>query len=181
MQGLMKPKELQELLESGQKFQVIDVRSPGEYASGHVPMAVNMPLEQVEGRLDDMHPEEPLVLVCQSGTRAAMCGEILKSHRGDFYLLEGGTTAWVSEGLPVVRSTQSRWALERQVRLIAGLLILTGVGLSLSLHPGWIGLSAFVGAGLTFAGATNICPMGMILSLMPWNKPKASAPEPRLN
>jgi predicted branched-subunit amino acid permease len=62
--------------------------------------------------------------------------------------------------------------LERQVRFVAGLLVLLGVILSLVVHPYFIGISAFVGAGLTFAGATDWCGMGLLLAKMPWNQQK---------
>lgn len=62
--------------------------------------------------------------------------------------------------------------MERQVRLGAGMMVLAGVALSLLVRPGWLGIAAFAGAGLTFAGLTDFCPMGMLLSRMPWNKPR---------
>ncbi|HUO60807.1 MAG TPA: YgaP-like transmembrane domain, partial [Candidatus Acidoferrales bacterium] len=83
---------------------------------------------------------------------------------------EGSTSGWASSGRELVRSVPSRWALERQVRLVAGLLVVLSVVLSASLNRAWILLAAFVGCGLTFAGLTNICGMGMLLAKMPWNK-----------
>lgn len=65
-------------------------------------------------------------------------------------------------------------SLERQVRIAAGSLVLLGVGLSF-VHLYMIGLSAFVGAGLVFAGVTDTCGMGMLLARMPWNQ--APTPE----
>jgi len=61
-------------------------------------------------------------------------------------------------------------SLERQVRIAAGSLVLTGVLLSRFVHPYWIGLSGFVGAGLIFAGITDSCAMGMLIAKMPWNR-----------
>jgi rhodanese-related sulfurtransferase len=85
-------------------------------------------------------------------------------------ILEGGTAAWIQQGLPVVRTTKTRWSLERQVRLGAGLLVLLGVVLALTVNPYWLALTAFVGAGLTFAGLTDLCAMAEILGRMPWNR-----------
>jgi hypothetical protein len=85
-------------------------------------------------------------------------------------VLEGGTSAWIDAGLPTVSSTKTRWSLERQVRLAAGILVVAGTGLSLFASPNWIYLAGLVGAGLTFAGLTDICPMGILFSRMPWNK-----------
>jgi rhodanese-related sulfurtransferase len=165
--------ELRERIEKGEALQLIDVRSPGEYAAGHIPFAVNMPLEQVDARLEDLKPHTPVVLICQSGRRAEMCKENIRHHREDLILLEDGTQGWIEAGLPMVQCSASRWSIERQVRLTAGLLILVGTTLSLLVAPGWVYLAMFVGAGLTFAGLTNICGMASLFAVMPWNRPKA--------
>lgn len=60
-------------------------------------------------------------------------------------------------------------SLERQVRIAAGSLVLTGAVLALIFNPAWIALSGFVGAGLIFAGITDTCGMGMLIARMPWN------------
>lgn len=166
-------RELARRVESDPELQLIDVRSPGEYAAGHVPRALNIPLEQVETRLEDLG-SGPIAVLCQSGRRAGMACELLRAHHDNLLLVEGGTSAWMESGLPLAASAASRWSLERQVRLIAGLLILTGTLLSLFVSQAWIGLAIFVGAGLTFAGLTNICGMAAILALLPWNRPKQS-------
>lgn len=163
--------DLKRRLEAGETIQIIDVRSPGEYAAGHIPFAVNMPLEQVDSRLDDLREHTPVVLVCQSGRRAQMCAQQIKHHRDDLLLLEGGTDAWEEVGLPLVQCSASRWSIERQVRLTAGLLILAGTILSTVLASGWVYLAMFVGAGLTFAGLTNVCGMASLFGIMPWNRP----------
>lgn len=89
--------------------------------------------------------------------------------------VEGGTQAWNQAGLPVVRGKKAI-SLERQVRIAAGLLVVTGSVLGCFVSPHWIGLSAFVGAGLTFAGITDTCGMGMLLARMPWNQVAKSTP-----
>jgi rhodanese-related sulfurtransferase len=150
--------------------QWIDVRSPGEYASGHIPGAVNIPMEQVEARLDDLLPGVPIVLVCEAGKRARMVAGLIESCRKDVTVLDGGTSAWSAAGLPLVASVKSRFSLERQVRLIAGSLVLTSVVLAVMVDRAWLGLTAFVGAGLTFAGLTDICLMAGLLIRMPWNQ-----------
>lgn len=164
--------ELNKRIEAGEKLQLVDVRGAGEYSVGHVPGAVNMPLDEVESRLHDLRSDESVVLICQSGRRACMAHELLESDRDDLLILEGGTSGWVEAGLPVIGSRTVRWSIERQVRLAAGLLVLTGVGLGFLVHPGWYGLAGFVGAGLTFAGLTNVCGMASLFAVMPWNKAK---------
>jgi rhodanese-related sulfurtransferase len=166
------PTELARQVERGEPLTIIDVRSPGEYAVGHIPGAVNIPMEQVEARTNDLLPGLPVVLVCQSGRRADITCTWLRNERTDARILEGGTTAWQANGFPVVRTTASRWSLERQVRLGAGLLVLTAAVLALTVHPYWVILALFVGAGLTFAGLTDICGMGLLLARMPWNRPR---------
>lgn len=163
-------------LQTAQGLQLIDVRTPSEFASGHVPGAVNIPMDQVELRLADLCADAPVVLICQGGKRASITAEWLKQKHSTVSVLEGGTDAWRKAGLPLVRCVSCRWSLERQVRLGAGLLVLTGVLLAIFVNPAWMYLSMFVGAGLTFAGLTNFCPMGVLLARMPWNKGAKSNP-----
>jgi rhodanese-related sulfurtransferase len=160
---------------SSHPSQLIDVRSATEFACGHLPGAINIPLEQVELRTGDMSNHAPVVLVCQAGTRARLAAELLQHSGKNLVVLEGGTSAWINAGNPAVCSTASRWALERQVRLIAGLLVVVGVVLAVTVSPLFLILAAFIGCGLTFAGATNICPMGEMLARLPWNKIKSRA------
>ena len=154
------------------EFQWVDVRSASEYASGHIPGAVNIPLEQIEARLDDLLPGIPIVLVCQAGKRARTAAALIEPCRTDVTVLEGGTVAWSAAGLPVVTSASSRFSIERQVRLIAGLLVLVGVLLSVTVNHYWVYFVALIGAGLTFAGLTDICLMAGLLLRMPWNRPR---------
>lgn len=149
--------------------QLVDVRSASEFASGHIPGAVNIPMDQIEGRIADLSTNVPLVLICQAGTRARLTAGLLEPCQRQIAVLESGTNAWVQAGLPVVASVKTRWSLERQVRLGAGLLVLSGAVLALTVNLNWLFLSAFVGLGLTFAGLTDICPMGIALGKMPWN------------
>jgi len=148
---------------------LVDVRSSTEFASGHIPGAVNIPMDQIESRLGDLGLNLPIVLVCQSGKRARMTASLLEPCRRQIRVLEGGTTAWIEADLPVVASVRTRLSLERQVRLGAGLLVLTGAILALTVNPHWLFLCGFVGLGLSFAGLTDICGMGIILEKMPWN------------
>jgi rhodanese-related sulfurtransferase len=152
-------------------WQSIDVRSATEFAAGHIPGAINIPMDEIESRLADIPSGAHTVLVCQSGTRATLTHALLSSRVDNLHILTGGTDAWVAAGFPVVASTRSRWALERQVRLGAGLLVLTGVLLGFLVNPRWFWLSGAVGCGLVFAGTTNFCAMAHLLALLPWNRP----------
>ncbi len=107
-----------------------------------------------------------------------MAQEGLNQRNGKTLVLEGGTRAWREGGLPVVSALGTRWSLERQVRLGAGMLILLGIALTLLMDKAWILLPAFVGAGLTFAGATDICMLGRLLARMPWNQLRRDDAQP---
>lgn len=159
-------------LQSGKRVALIDVRTPAEHGEIHIPNSKLMPLD----RLDPAEVKaaagqaEQCVLVCRSGKRAEQAFQKLQAVGcGNLAILEGGVTAWENAGLPVNRGEKAI-SLERQVRIAAGLLVLTGVILGTWVHPGFYGLSAFVGAGLTFAGITDWCGMGLLLAKMPWNQ-----------
>jgi rhodanese-related sulfurtransferase len=153
--------------------QMIDVRTASEYASGHIPCTVNIPMDQFEARRKDLRMEEGVVLVCKAGGRAQIVADWL-GRNAAVRVLEGGTDAWIRDGLEVVTSAKTRWSLERQVRLVAGLLVLSGTVLAVSGVHGAIWLALAVGAGLTFAGATDICMMAKLLARMPWNQARTN-------
>jgi rhodanese-related sulfurtransferase len=164
--------ELKQDMQSGKKITLIDVRTPAEYGEVHIEGAHLMPLD----RLDPAAVKElaensgPCVLVCKSGLRAGQALEKLAAAGCEgLTLLDGGVTAWEREGYDVNRG-QKVISLERQVRIAAGLLVLCGVILGTWVHSGFYGLSAFVGAGLTFAGITDWCGMAMVMAKMPWNQ-----------
>ena len=127
-------------------------------------------MDEIESRLPDLPAGGQIVLVCQAGKRAEMTRALLADRVADLSVLRGGADAWSAAGLPLVASTRTRWALERQVRLGAGLLVLTGVILGFLVDHAWFGLAAFVGAGLVVAGSTNFCAMAYLLALLPWNR-----------
>ena len=156
--------------QQAETLQRIDVRSATEFAAGHLPGAVNIPLEQLEGRLEDLDSSRTILPVCQSGTRAKLAATLLEPFRTDVAVLEGGTAEWVKQGRPVVASVRNRWSLERQVRLGAGFVVVTGVLVGIFLNSNWTILSGFAGLGLLFAGLTDICPLGILLGKMPWNR-----------
>lgn len=157
--------------------QLIDVRSPSEFAAGHIPGAINIPMDQIESRLDDLSRIKPIVLICQMGKRASMTADLLDPCQLQLFVLEGGTNAWTHAGFPVVQSVRTRWSLERQVRLGAGLIVLTALALAFFANQYWLFLAAFVGVGLTFAGLTDLCPMAELLQRMPWNKAPHCKPQ----
>jgi rhodanese-related sulfurtransferase len=174
------PQRLAELCRSG-KIDLIDVRTPVEFREVHVEHARNVPLDRLDPAVEiqgrNGRREEPLYVVCRSGSRGRQaCEKFLAAGFTHVVNVEGGTLACVEAGLPVVRGKKAI-SLERQVRIAAGSLVLLGVLLGWLVHPALFGLSAFIGAGLVFAGITDTCGMGMMLARMPWNQVK-DAPEP---
>ncbi len=166
------PQHLHDLVQSGTTVDLIDVRTPVEYREVHVAFARNVPLDQLDATklASGRNGREPLYVICRSGSRGKQaCEKLLAAGYANVVNVEGGTQAWDQAGFPVVRGRKAI-SLERQVRIAAGLLVLTGSVLGAFVSPYWIGLSAFVGAGLIFAGITDTCGMGMILARMPWNQ-----------
>jgi rhodanese-related sulfurtransferase len=155
---------------TGEVPQLVDVRTPSEFAAGHLAGALNIPLDEIESRVADLDCRRPVVLVCKTGTRSTIVCNLLQGLGKPAVVLQGGTTAWVQAGFPLVAGMKTRWSLERQVRLIAGLLVATGSLLALLVDLRWALLSGFVGLGLTFAGITDFCAMGILLAKMPWNR-----------
>lgn len=167
------PSELQERLGRGERLRLIDVRTPAEFRSGYLHGATNVPLDRIDYRrwVDDRRTDpRPIVLLCERGSRAAQAGEALsKAGRDDAIVVEGGTRACDEAGLTIVRGRRAI-SMERQVRIAAGSLVLGGIGLWLTGFTIGLGLSAFVGAGLVFAGVSNTCGMALVLARMPWNR-----------
>jgi rhodanese-related sulfurtransferase len=180
MTTTISPQELSDLRRSGAAVELIDVRTPAEFREVHVEFARNVPLDQLDpqallaqrGEADG----RPLYFICRSGGRGKMaCDKMAAAGFACAVNVEGGTLACEAAGLPVVRGKKAI-SLERQVRIAAGSLVVTGAVLGYFLHPAWIILAGAVGAGLIFAGVTDTCGMGMLLARMPWNQAGAAPP-----
>jgi rhodanese-related sulfurtransferase len=179
------PQQLNELARYGQTVDLVDVRTPAEFRTAHVPFARNVPLDRLDPadllKSRNGASRQPLYVICQSGNRSSKaCAALAAAGIAEIVNVAGGTAAWIAAGLPVERGQQTI-SLERQVRIAAGLLVLVGSLLGFFVHPYFIGLAAFVGAGLMFAGITDTCGMAMILARMPWNQVSSEAPACRLH
>ncbi|MGC5395428.1 rhodanese-like domain-containing protein [Streptomyces sp. DT20] len=158
------------------QFAVIDVRTPGEYASGHLPGAHNIPLDRIRAALPALSAAAArgdLLMVCASGSRSATaCGELAAAGIAAA-TLTGGTTAWAEQGHALDRPADASrvWAMERQVRLAAGSLVVLGLAVGTRYRPGRA-LSAAVGGGLVFSALTNTCGMAAVLARLPHNRPR---------
>ncbi|GGP81037.1 transporter [Streptomyces virginiae] len=166
---------------------VVDVRTPGEFASGHLPDAVNVPLDRLVRSLPELRRAAeggPLLIVCASGARSAGAVATLAPHGVPASSLTGGTEAWAAAGHALVYpgGVRSRavWAMERQVRFAAGALVLAGLLLGLLLHPAFALLSAAIGGGLVFSALTGTCGMAVVMGRLPFNRrPAQSRARPR--
>ncbi|GAB4546825.1 MAG: rhodanese-like domain-containing protein [Phycisphaerales bacterium] len=167
----MQPLETKARIESGDAV-LIDVREPFEHASEHIPGSETACLssfdrEAVQRLAGDRTP----IFYCRSGKRSAEAASKYANNGTSVLHLHGGINAWKDAGLPVERSARApKIDVIRQVHMTAGSLVVLGVALGYFVHPAWLGLSAFVGCGLVFAGASGWCGMAKLLAQMPWNK-----------
>lgn len=167
------PTQLQELRVSGKSVDLIDVRTPVEYRELHVKGASLIPLDRLDPKTvmagRNGNSKEPLYVLCRSGSRAKQaCERFLAAGFVNAIVIEGGTLACEQAGLEMVRGKKAI-SLERQVRMVAGSLVLLGSVL-VAVNPWFALLSGFVGAGLLFAGLTDTCGMALLLGRMPWNQ-----------
>jgi rhodanese-related sulfurtransferase len=172
--AIISPQDLAQRHRLGQSCDLLDVRTPVEFREAHVEFARNVPLDHLDPeaimQARNGHSGEPLFLVCMGGARSEKaCEKFQQKGFTNVVNVEGGTQACEQAGLPIVRGKKAI-SLERQVRIAAGSLVLIGAILGWLVYPGFYGLSAFIGAGLLFAGTTDTCGMGMLLARMPWNQ-----------
>jgi len=169
-------RELNRRLAAGQAAELLDVRTPGEYAAGHVPGTKLIPLDELDPTafcLEHGAADKPLYILCQSGGRARKAIEKLeRAGVQDCVLVEGGTQAWLDAGLPVNRSESRVLPLMRQVQITIGIISATGAALALAVNPWFAVLPLITGCGLLFAGITGYCGLALLLAKMPWNRSK---------
>ncbi|MFC9595303.1 rhodanese-like domain-containing protein [Streptomyces sp. NPDC056944] len=165
------PAALHRLVQEGRAPRLLDVRTPGEFRTAHIPGSYNVPLGTLREHRAELltHLDEDVVLVCRSGQRATQAERAL-SEAGlpNLRVLEGGITAWETAGAPLNRGPE-RWDMERQVRLVAGSVVLA-TGLVGVFVPGAHLIGTAIGAGLTYAALSNSCAMGVLLSKLPYNR-----------
>jgi len=162
---------LRDWLSQSNPVTLIDVRGPAEFETVHIPGAVNVPVDVVEGYTEVLAARlgGTVVLMCQSGPRSEAARRCLDGVGADSTLvLDGGIAAYIAAGGDVVRG-RATWSLERQVRLLAGSLVLTGLVAGLRLPKARL-LSGFIGAGLVVSATTNTCTMGRVLASLPYNR-----------
>jgi rhodanese-related sulfurtransferase len=168
------PDQLRARLNSAAPPRLVDVRTPGEFESAHIAGARNVPLDIVRERTSEIvdRLRGDVVFVCRSGQRAAQAAELVRGPGLTTTVLEGGIAGWEGHGFDVDHGTP-HWEIERQVRLVAGSIVLTSVLGSIAI-PRLKWLAAGIGAGLTYAAVSNTCAMGTALSKLPYNRTPSS-------
>jgi rhodanese-related sulfurtransferase len=168
------PAELNRLLAEGGPAELLDVRTPGEFAAAHVPGARLVPLDELDAAsfLKQCGPgDKPIYILCQTGGRARRAIE--KFQRAGFngcVLVEGGMQAWAEAGLPVKRGPSKLLPLMRQVQITVGFISAVGAALALFVNPTFALVPLVTGCGLLFAGITGFCGLALVLARMPWNR-----------
>lgn len=168
------PRELHRLRQSGGSCEVLDVRTPPEYAVAHVAGAKLVPLDTLDPRAvvaQCADSTAPIYVLCQSGARAARAIDKFNAAGIDHcVLVEGGTQAWIDAGLPVERGTSKVLPLMRQVQIFVGLFSTLGSGLAIGVNPLFAIVPLILSGGLLFAGLSGTCGLALLLAQMPWNR-----------
>jgi rhodanese-related sulfurtransferase len=169
------PVEAKRRLASGSAI-LVDIREPMEHAREAIPGARLHPLSAFDAQaLSALGSANARALIfhCQGGKRTADNADRLRGCSvPEAYILEGGLSGWKAAGYATSIDRTKPIELQRQVQITAGLLILTGLLLAWLVSPLFLGLSAFVGGGLVFAGISGFCGLARLLALLPWNRVK---------
>ena len=174
------PTDLNKLRESGTACALLDVRTPAEHETIHVPGVHLVPVDDLDPEVlagtSGFGKDTTIYILCHAGPRAERAALKMEA-RGfrDCVVVEGGTSAWAAAGLPVNQSNRQILPLNQQMQLVAGTMALAGAVLAYLVNPAWVLLSGFVGLGLIVAGATGFCPMVIMLAKMPWNQASKKA------
>ena len=178
---VLTPTALASLVREHPETRLLDVRTPGEFDAEHIASAYNVPLDLLGEHGAEIRAAvaDPVVLICRSGQRARKAEQALKAAgMSNLHVLDGGMIAWIAAGLPV-RSGSPQMSLERQVRIVAGVVVAVGGFLALFVNPLFAALPTVVGAGLAIAGATDNCLLGLLLARLPFNR-RASCDVPTM-
>ena len=166
--------QLQQLQLEDPAIRILDVRTGGEFENSHIPGSYNVPLDTLGEHVRDLADvDHPVVLVCQSGGRASQAHEKLtEAGKATLHILEGGMTSWQEAGGDVTVGNTTRFAMDRQVRFVAGIFAIVAVVASIFV-PGLEWIAAGVGAGLAYSAVSNTCAMAAVLAKLPYNRTNA--------
>lgn len=159
-------------ISSGQAT-LVDVREPAEFAAGHIPQARLLPLSKLDSASPPGKAGGCIIVHCKSGSRSAQaCRKWAQAHPDiKLYMLQGGIDAWRQAGLPIASSSIKPFIdIQRQLQIVIGLGVLSGVVLGVIVSPWLLIVSVIFGTGLTLAGITGRCPLAMVIARLPWNQ-----------
>lgn len=152
----------------------LDVRTPGEVRSVSIEGTLNLPLNELDKRLNELRSYQKIYVFCHNGIRTRQAVKKLQSQGLHAIAVDGGISAWQRAGLPVLQSSKSLAIsvppINQQVQIIVGISILLGWYLSMRVHPAFIYLTVAMGIGMLFTGLTGNCIMARMLAVMPWNR-----------
>ncbi|MDX2017330.1 MAG: rhodanese family protein [Planctomycetota bacterium] len=181
--AVLTPAQVQRWLSTGACV-LIDVREPDEFARERIEGSTLLPLSAFDPvRVASLaRPGVPIVIHCKAGKRSAdavaRCGSLAASG-AQVLSLPGGIDAWKAAGLPVAPARESApgpaISVMRQTQLIIGAVVLAGALAGWFVHPGFLALPAFMGAGLIVAGATGTCGLATLVGALPWNRAHSGA------
>lgn len=172
----IEPRDAQALLARGEAV-LIDVREPDEHARERIAGATLMPLGSLSPEKVRALGAKRVLIHCKSGRRggdatsrcSALVGSGIEARN-----VRGGIEAWRAAGLPtVVDAARPKLGVLQQTQIAIGLAVLAGTALGAFVHPWFLAISAFFGAGLVLAGATGFCGLATLLSKAPWNVVKS--------
>lgn len=168
---MVSPRDALALIEKGPQVKLLDVRSALEFSQIHIKDSINIPIDMLSIKVSDLsQSKQQYIVLCRTGNRSPMAADMLmQSGIHGVKVMQGGMTRWQKEGLPVIKG-EGGISLERQVRLIAGSLVLLGILLSWFVHWAFIFISVFICSGLIYSGLSDNCLMGMLLMKLPYNK-----------
>ncbi len=168
---LISAAQLQALISARPDVRILDVRTGGEFETAHIPGSFNVPLDTLDEHVADLADvSHPVVLVCRSGARATTAhGRLAEAGKDRLHVLDGGMGSWQAAGGEVRHGDTSRWAMDRQVRLVAGAIGLGAVAAGTAWYPATL-IAGAVGAGLLYSAVSNTCAMANLLGRLPYNR-----------
>ncbi len=165
--------ELHEKLENKENLTLIDVREYAEFTNGRIKSSRHIPLNSLGKLHEEKDTSETIYLISQKSNRSEAAQNMLKIIGFDNAIkVSGGLDAWKQAGFETEKDNEGPWELERQVNLIAGILVILGVILGLSLHWSFVLLSAVVGLILAFEAITKTDLTRQLILKIPWNQKK---------
>jgi rhodanese-related sulfurtransferase len=172
------PRDAQTALSRGECV-LVDVREADEHARERIAGSVLLPLSALTPQQVNALGANRVAIHCKSGRRGAdavaRCAGLAAAGITVVHV-RGGIEAWKAAGLPtIVDTARPRISVMQQTQIVIGTCVFAGTALGFLVHPGFLAIPAFMGAGLVFAGTTGFCGMAVAIGKLPWNRvPTAS-------